>query len=456
MFGLANAQTVQNIPNETPLELEGTYSVITVKTLPEDGSDPKPRTKQDADGVQQFDNMCDGDIAVLKLNNTQEACYVINFETGTKNNGSSVLFELINASGDTEWSSEVEIANNAQWNKFIPCQAFVEDPLPTGEYSFRLTFLNEAGGTTNVANLRKFIFEARPDITTSSLYTTVEPGDDAGKIVLSPAQNTYLNGTEITMTAQPVTGYTFVKWDINGEEYTENPYTLVISETTDVTAYFEELKMDSDIPGFVNLETRTSGQGKLESKTGVQLDGEALEGAQNNLGDYRNGQGDVFALNVTETGSYIFYAAASTKMNYDNYPDADPKVDFTVYDAAAYEADPATAEPEWTYTLEMKGYALNNWSKYTSYSVPAVNLTKGAKQLVLKFREETGEKKYTVNLLKFGFGLTPDWWVDNSSVADVAADSNVVVKAYNLQGIEVARDTKGLLILSNGTKVYNK
>lgn len=449
----ASAQTVQTIPNTTPLQLDGAYTNITIATLPEDGSDPKARTKE-TDGVWQFDNMCNGDVAEFKLNNTKETPYVINFEVGCKIDGTELIMSLINTAGDVAWSKSVYPANNnSSWNKFFSNMAFVEDPLEIGEYTFRIEFLNEAGGSTNTANLRNFIFEARDQIVSYSLYTTVDPGDEAGRIVLSPSQNSYLEGTEVSITAQASTGYLFEKFEINGEEYTENPYTIYISESTDVVAYFTELKMDNDVPGWVNLQTRgaISKNPRIEEKTGVQVDGESYnDGASTPmLGNARNGDKESFELNVTQNGAYDFEVVFSSKAN----DGETPSVTFQVFDKAAYEEDPAAATCEWEYVLDATN-AYNNWGKFTTKTVNGVNLTTGSKILLLTFAEPV-KSKYTVNILKLGFGLNGDW--GESGVENITVDNEPAVRrAYNAQGIEVAPTAKGLVIFSDGTKVFNK
>lgn len=447
----ANAQTVQNIPNVEPLKLDGDYSEITVYTLPDDGSDPKARTKEDG-GVVQFDNMCNGDIAKLKLNNTVTSPYILNFEVGCKIDDTHINFQLIDGNGDIAWSSEFSPANNNKsWQTFVPTQIFIEDPLEAGEYTFSIEFLNEQGGTKNTANLRNFIFEARESIVTFSLYSIVDPGDEAGSIVLSPNQDTYLEGTEITLTATAKTGYKFAKWEINGDEYTENPYYLVISESTDAIAYFDELKMDNDIPGWINIDTRAglSKNGKVEEKTGCQLDEEPYNEGESTpmLGNYRNGDKEAFDLNVLKDGNYQMTVMYSSKPGDDD----DPKLEFKVFDKVAYDEDPTEAVAEWDATLDCKD-AFNNWSKFKTAVINDVQLTKGPKILEITFIESVSNK-YTVNILKMGFSLDGDF-------GDTAVDGLTVVanvrKAYNVLGVEVTPEAKGLVIFSDGTKIFNK
>ncbi len=445
----ASAQTVQDIPNTEPLKLEGEYSVIEVATLPDDGSEPKARTKED-NGIVQFDNMCNDDYAQLKLNNTITSPYILSFEAGCKIDGTSVEFTLTNEEGDIAWSNTFYPANNNKgWQNFVPVSLFIEDPLEAGVYTFGIKFLNEAGGTKSTVNLREFVFEARESIVTYSLYTTVDPGDEAGSIVCSPNQDTYLEGSEVTLTATANSGYKFAKWEINGDFYEENPYTLIITESTDVFAYFDELKMDNDVPGWIDLYTRAGNAGKLETKTKCNVDGEVInDGAECPLlGDYRNGQFETFDLNVLQNGNYQLHVQLGGKAG-----EADqPKLIFDIYDKDAYETDSSTAEPEWSATLDCTDKMTGQWNVFNTQVLDNVNLTEGKKIFKITFIEETSNK-YTVNIIGIGFSLDGSFGagVENVMTQDAPA------KAYNVLGVEVDSNYKGLIILSNGQKMIQK
>ncbi len=448
----ANAQTVQNIPNEEPLKIEGDYSVVTVATMPDDGSEPKARFKTDDEGIVQFDNMCNGDIAELKLNNTETTPFILHFQEGCKIDGTHINFSLINENGDTTWSDTYNPANNNKgWSVFANATIFIEDPIEAGLYTFRIEFLNDAGGTKSTANLREFVFEARESIVTYSLYTDIDPDEEAGRILASPNQDSYLEDTEITLTATANSGYKFLNWEVNGESYTENPYYFYITESTDVVAYFEKLKMDNDVPGWININTRAglSKNGRVESKGKCTLDGETVneDGNAEVLGNYRNGEQESFELNVTEDGSYQLNAAYASK----NANGEEPKIIFAIYDKAAYDEDPSTAEPEWTDTLDCSDCE-NDWATFKTAKIDNVDLTKGSKILLLTFVEEK-VNKYTANLLQLGFSLNGSF---GSGVESIAAKPVVVRKAFNVLGVEVAPDAKGVVIFSDGKKVINK
>lgn len=446
----ASAQTVQDIPNTDPLLLEGEYSVVKIFTMPEDGTDPKPRFKDDGNGIIQYDNMCNGDIAEMKLNNTVTSPYVLKFEEGCKIDGTTVNFSLINESGDVAWSTEYHPANNkSNWSKFVPVMLFIEDPLEAGIYTFRIEFLNEHGGTASTVNLRQFIFEARESIVTYSLYTMVDPGDEAGSIVCSPKQDTYLEGSEVTLTATANSGYKFAKWEINGDFYEDNPYTMVITESSDVYAYFDELKMDNDVPGWLDLYTRAGNSGKLETKGNCSVDGELInDGADCPLlGDYRNGNFDTFELNVLEDGIYQLNVQLGGKMG----EGEQPTLQFDIYDKDAYEADPTTAEPEWSNTFDCRDYMTGQWNAFNTAVIDNVKLTKGSKIFKITFIE-TVHNKYTVNIIGIGFSLDGSF---GSGVENVMIQKTPV-KAYNILGVEVDSNYKGLVIFSNGQKMIRK
>lgn len=467
----AGAQTVQNIPNAEPLKLDqGTYSIVTINMPAEDTTDPvtgdiipgvdKPRVinNEKDQGIQQFDSMNDGDVAVLKLNNTQEACYVVSFETGTKQYDSSLLFEIYDGN-DLEWSCDYTVARNGEWNsKFLKGMAFITDPLTVGEKTFKITFKNEQGGRASTVNLRQITFEARESITNYSINLEVEPAG-AGTVTKTPDMPLYLADTEVTINATAGKGYKFVGWEAeyeSGETLTIDEAKAVVYATGNVTYYamFEEVVMVNKIPGTISFDTRILMNGNPETKA-VTIDGESyMDGAEvTYLANYRafeEGKGNCteqFELDVTKAGNYTILCPTSTKQ-------PKPSVIFTIYDFDEYTADPAAAQPEYTGELIVEN-VYNNWQKFASNKLENVELTTGHKLLNLEFHEpET--KKYTANFLYIKMGIGDDFGEEEAGIENVTVENNENVKYYNLQGIEVAPSTKGLLILSNGTKVLNK
>ncbi len=463
-FGLAaNAQTAQDIPNKTPLLLTGDYLKTYINHTLEEGETPGgavTHEKYKNGEAYYLSSFKPGDIAELCVKSTQESCYIIKFEVAAKNDtpGSYGVFSLKDkATDDVVWSQTNTFDPVAKaWYGLGPSEIYVTDPIPAGEYIFSIEFQNENGGKSNTFNIGEFVFEARENIEQFSLYTYVEPGDDAGSITLSPSQNFYLAEAEVTATAVAKSGYKFNHFENGyGDVIEENPYKIIMTESTELIAYFDEVKMYTELPGWINFDTRLVSGGKLETSTKqLKLDGEPYGeiGKVNNLGDYRNGKTEDFEIRVSEAGTYSFNVAYSCNKN-----DGDtPSVIFSIFDKAAYEEDPTGATAEWTYTLVPDEGIKNSWTDYYSKIVNDIDLTAGTKILHLLFQEPVSNK-YTINLLRLGFGNTPNWWENGSDgIEDIIAGENAPVKAYNLQGIEVAPDAKGLIILSNGTKIYNK
>ena len=465
--------TVQNIPTAEGeyLKIEPGYATFVQDPantpLDDDGNVVEKSyityVEADAKGNPAYymvENTKNNDYLELKVNNLEETCFVMKVDLASKTPGATVLYNIIDANGDVEWSGETVMpGTSSAWSAFATNTIFITDPITAGEKTLRIIFKDEVTNK-NVVNMRNISFEAKEEIITHSLYLNIDPSEEAGTFTASPSAAAYLDGTEITLTATPAMGWEFVKLvDENyGDEYTENTYNFNIDETSEFTAYFKELVMYSNMPGLVALNTRLLSYGKLESKTGVSLDDVSVNegGAVDNIGDVRHGQMQEFDLRFAEGGEFTFKIAASTKMNYDNYPDANPQIEVALYDTATLDFDPAAA-PEFTYTLNMKGYAPNNWNKYTTFTADPAMITAGQKTLRLTFTEDSGEKKYTCNVLRMGFGSADgDWFTEEAGIENVAADAaNGEVRAYNLQGIRVKADTKGLIIV-NGEKVYNK
>jgi len=72
-------------------------------------------------------------------------------------------------------------------------------------------------------------------------YTLVVNTFGDGIVTLSPSGGTYSKGTEVTLTAQPNTGYVFDRWegDLTGSQ---NPATITMDGNKVVNAYFSEIQ----------------------------------------------------------------------------------------------------------------------------------------------------------------------------------------------------------------------
>jgi hypothetical protein len=71
------------------------------------------------------------------------------------------------------------------------------------------------------------------------ITATISPAG-GGSITYSPNIQPYTIGETVTITAVPASGYTFDYWQLPNEQTTENPYPLVVSADTIITAYFTQ------------------------------------------------------------------------------------------------------------------------------------------------------------------------------------------------------------------------
>ncbi|MCG8605958.1 Ig-like domain-containing protein, partial [bacterium] len=81
----------------------------------------------------------------------------------------------------------------------------------------------------------------------------------SGTVILSPATGPYQIGTEVTLTAQPASGWTFTAW--TGDLISEaNPSTITMNDNKTVGAIFSEIP-----PQQFTLTVSLSGQGSVQS-----------------------------------------------------------------------------------------------------------------------------------------------------------------------------------------------
>ena len=394
------------------------------------------------------------------VTSTEASYYIITFMTGSKNNGSSLDLELFNGTTSV-WKGTMQVPNNGQWSgrNWAKPYCIVDEEIPAGSYNFVITCKQE-DEAANVVNIAGINFAARAEVPeTSELYTACtlmtasgeEDGTDAGSIVVSPAMDQYISGTEITLTARANTGYKFLYFINNAvpeTQITENPYKFNIgSDANDFIAYFEELDMMNAIPGTMSIDKAydvvgyASGKEWNVTKEGCKVypvgsEEFTLETVQY-FSDMRNPSSACFKVDVKQAGSYVLTFGAAGK--------ASGSITFTLTDA-----DDNTKSVTVGPFVEGTDYpTTGGWTDFHMTKSAPFTLTAGQKVLKLDFKGT----KSTVNIANINFALEGSSGIDNIVVGE--DEINGEVKAYNLQGIEVAPDTKGLIII-NGKKVYNK
>jgi uncharacterized repeat protein (TIGR02543 family) len=75
---------------------------------------------------------------------------------------------------------------------------------------------------------------------TYTLTTVIQP-DGAGTVTLNPPDGTYPEGTTVTATATPASGYKFDHWLLDDVTRTENPTTITMDKDYTLTAVFAKL-----------------------------------------------------------------------------------------------------------------------------------------------------------------------------------------------------------------------
>ncbi len=395
------------------------------------------------------------------VTSTEASYYIITFMTGSKNNGSSLDLEILNGT-ESVWKGTMNVPNNGQWSgrNWANPYCIVDTQIPAGSYNFVITCKQE-DPAMNVVNIAGINFAARSEVPeTSELYTACtlmtasgeEDGTEAGSVVVAPAMESYISGTEITLTARANTGYKFLYFVNNSVPDThieENPYKFNIgSDANDFTAYFEELDMMNPIPGTMSLDKAYDVVGYASGKDwNVTKGGKIAQVGSTELtkvdaiqyfSDMRNPSSACFKVDVKQAGQYVLTFGAADK-------DGGSSVTFTLTDADD-NTKAVTVGPFAQGTAYPKA---GGWTDFYMTKSDAFALTAGQKVLKIDFKGA----KNTLNLCNISFALEGSSGIDDIVVGE--GEINGEVKAYNLQGIEVAPDTKGLIII-NGKKVYNK
>lgn len=420
-------------------------------------SDPKDiYTEHDAkaefNGVSEaptLNSNHNGDIIDFNVVSEVASYYVVTFHVGSKNDGSSADLQILDGENPI-WTGSINFPNTGSWSSrsWAAPYAIVDTEIPAGSYTFRIT-LKQEDPKANVVNIAGINFEANADVpqqcsiwAATQLDNIFEDTDEPGKVVISPDMEYYISGTELTVNAQANTGYKFLYYYLNNDtdnKVYDNPYVFNIVEDTDIAAVFEEVNMYNAVPGTINLETKgdyaTNNGSKLPIQHGnIKTDGEAVTGVDY-IGNMRTGGWIQFKLDVKAADTYVINFFGATK----NEPGT-TNIAFSIVDEddSSVKVEPAAVAID-----DKRG----GWTDMLAYKTEEFALTPGKKIMTITF---TGTKD-TVNM--YGITFTGK---NSSGIEDVVvSEENGEIKAYNLQGIEVAPDTKGLIII-NGKKVYNK
>ncbi len=177
-------------------------------------------------------------------------------------------------------------------------------------YSINLDALDIVGTLTSLS------------ATSYSLTTNV--GTGSGTITRSPDQAAYTSGAQVTLTANPTTGYVFTGWS-NGATGDANPVTITMDANKTVTANFQESSsvtytLTTTVASGSGTITRNPDQAAYAVGTSVTLtpvpaDGYVFVG----WGGAASGNASPLAVNMTsdKTITATFALAGSTETRYE-------------------------------------------------------------------------------------------------------------------------------------------
>lgn len=114
------------------------------------------------------------------------------------------------------------------------------------------------GGTQKYFVADKLTVQAQVNVDERTSYTvTTSCNPENGGTVTPSGETSFVEGSDVALTAQSNTGYKFINWTIDGTEYSDNPYTISsISANHTAVANFEALPKIS----FLHMDTEIKGE----------------------------------------------------------------------------------------------------------------------------------------------------------------------------------------------------
>lgn len=296
----------------------------------------------------------------------------------------------------------------------------------------------------------------------------------------SANEDAYEEGTVVTLTATPATNFKVSYWeDADGNNLGDQASVeVVVDGDEDITCYFEYVDPYNAVPGYLDPYTMQGGKIRNwagestprgitciplsagitdpvkddfkgypwpDAETNTAYDFPAMVAGSKGLGTF------AWQVRVTEAGAYNILIAASDK----GKSGVDPAgyVEVNVYAGEEpTETAAATAKKNIPVTHQ-------DWNYFETKVDLEGNLEPGIYYVQVKVNQTDTGRNANVLYVCMGLGDNYGNWAEKNPalVEGIIADSNEEnVRCYNLQGIEVAPNTKGLLILSNGKKVLNK
>ena len=366
----------------------------------ENNSSFSPNVKDNGD-FSNLDYFGEGDVAVFALNNTLNSAYAITFETATPQEMSNADFEILNAAGASIYKQNAIIEKTGEsggdWGNYVVNSTLPATPvMEKGQYTLRITMHQGILWDTFTANIRNIAFTA--------VDGGSEGGDQAGELeeqstVLCywPADAEYGDTGNAEVGGEMGDG-NLIKWT--------NGMSLVLERT------------DKSYSGAESILINEESYKTIKLSNGAMNTLHAPEG---------------YAINKLTIYSYI---------NYDRVAKgSEGRVCYwKQIGETTYTEETATILKDYSDNAKTDPSYKNNPDKV---EVALPNLT--SVQL-----QNTGEQLCFV--LEVTFGKLPTSGIENVEIARPVMEDGVM---YNLQGIRVDENYRGLVIM-NGKKFIKR
>ena len=168
--------------------------------------------------------------------------------------------EILNAAGEQIWKSGEKTTKKADNpSKVVDADVTGKAELQglTGDITVNL-YVQQNGGT-KYFSINYLQIEAKTEVDDRPTYAmTVSQNIEEGGEVTPADGSEVTEGESVAFTAKPATGYKFVKWVIDGQEITDNPYTIenVNAEHTAEAYFAKRFKVTYDLSDYAGTTTK--------------------------------------------------------------------------------------------------------------------------------------------------------------------------------------------------------
>ena len=237
--------------------------------------------------------------------------------------------EILNASGTQVWTSGEKTSKKTGTSGIVDADVSGTAALQGLTGTITVNLWVKQGGTTKYFSINYLQLTATTAADSRPTYAMTTSLTPAGAGTITPEDGTEITqGEDVVFTATPKTGYKFVKWTIDGSDYTTNPYTIngVTSAHTAVATFealpkityakdAEDAAVLGTLPGVDYAESGTNI--KLPKAPFMTKEGYTLTGWNDGVNTYAVGSevaitGDVTFTAVFEANAFELGTNAAT------------------------------------------------------------------------------------------------------------------------------------------------